>query len=114
MRRIVANSLERIGHNDCVEAASGGEALACIGTAIDCVITASHLPDMNGPQLVRAVRAMPLGSATPILMMVPRRARGDMDAARDAGVNDCLMKPFTPRILKAKVEGVVASPPAGA
>jgi DNA-binding response OmpR family regulator len=46
--------------------------------------------------------------------MAPRRARGDAEAARDAGANDCLMKPFTTRILKAKVEGAVAAPAAGA
>lgn len=114
MRRIVANSLERIAHNEYIEAASGREALANMGATVDCVIASSQLPDMNGPDLVRALRETPLGSTTPILMMAPRRARGDVDAAREAGANDCVTKPFTPRILKAKVEGVVAHPWAGA
>ncbi|MEW5916649.1 MAG: response regulator [Gemmatimonadota bacterium] len=114
MRRIVANSLERIGYSDCVEACSGSEALANIATAVDFVITAAHLPDMEGTDLVRALRASPLGTATPILVMAPRRARGDAAAARDAGANDCLMKPFTTRTLRAKVASAVAAPALGA
>jgi two-component system chemotaxis response regulator CheY len=108
MRRIVINSLQRIGYNDCVEAGDGIEALEQYGAAIDFVITDWNMPNMGGLELVQALRARPDGAKVPILMVTTRSVREDILAAAQAGVNNYVVKPFTPQVLKEKIEQVLS------
>ena len=50
MRRIVVNSLQRIGFNETVEAADGAEALAKFDESINFVITDWNMPNMSGTE----------------------------------------------------------------
>lgn len=108
MRRIVINSLQRIGYNDCVEAGDGIEALDQYGPAIDFVITDWNMPNMGGLELVQALRARPDGAKVPILMVTTRSVREDILAAAQAGVNNYVVKPFTPQVLKEKIDQVLS------
>src|SRR5690606_6786758 len=96
MRRIVINSLQRIGYDDCVEAGDGAEALERFGPEIDFVITDWNMPNMNGLELVRELRAREDGKTVPVLMVTTRSVREDILAAAQAGVNNYVVKPFTP------------------
>lgn len=108
MRRILVNSLERVGFTDCVEAEDGRQALEKFDASVAVVITDWAMPDMSGVELTRALRAGPGGASVPILMVTTRSVRGDV-AAAEAGANGCLVKPFTPRVLKEKIEQVLAT-----
>jgi two-component system chemotaxis response regulator CheY len=108
MRRIVINSLQRIGYNDCVEAGDGIEALEQYGPTIDFVITDWNMPNMGGLELVQALRARPDGAKVPILMVTTRSVREDILAAAQAGVNNYVVKPFTPQVLKEKIDQVLS------
>lgn len=58
MRRIIINSLHRLGYGDCEEAGNGREALERLSsTPVDMVITDMNLPEMDGIEFVRALRA---------------------------------------------------------
>jgi two-component system chemotaxis response regulator CheY len=107
MRRIVVNSLNRIGFADTVEAGDGQEALELFGPEIGCVITDWNMPQMTGIDFVRALRAHPDGATVPILMVTTRSVREDILAAIEAGVNNYIVKPFTPPVLKEKIDGVL-------
>ena len=56
MRRIVVNSLQRIGFTDAVEAGDGEEALAKFDASVKFVITDWNMPNMTGTELARALR----------------------------------------------------------
>ena len=109
MRRIVINSLQRIGYDDCVEAGDGAEALERFGPEIDFVITDWNMPNMNGLELVRELRAREDGKTVPVLMVTTRSVREDILAAAQDGVNNYVVKPFTPQVLKEKIDQVLAS-----
>lgn len=111
MRRIVINSLQRIGFTDIVEAADGQEALARFDSSIKFVITDWNMPNMAGTDFTRALRASPDGAHVPVLMVTARSVKEDILTAMEAGVNNYLVKPFTPQVLKEKID---ASLPAAA
>jgi two-component system, chemotaxis family, chemotaxis protein CheY len=109
MRRIVLNSLNRIGFSDTVEAADGVEALERFDDSVSFVITDWNMPNMSGLEFVRALRSRPEGAGIPILMVTTRSVREDILAAIEAGVNNYIVKPFTPQVLKEKIDQLLAA-----
>jgi two-component system chemotaxis response regulator CheY len=112
MRRIVVNSLQRIGFLETVEAGDGQEALAKFDDSVKFVITDWNMPNMTGTELARALRER--GEQVPILMVTARSVREDIIEAMEAGVNNYIVKPFTPQILKEKIDALLAAAPVGA
>ena len=106
MRRIVVNSLQRIGYTDTVEAADGREALGRFDASVGFVITDWNMPAMTGTELAKALRDR--GEQVPILMVTARSVREDIIEAMEAGVNNYIVKPFTPQIHKEKIDALVA------
>lgn len=109
MRRIIINSLQRIGYEKCVEAADGLEALNAFDASIEFIITDWNMPNMDGLEMVRSIRANPSGRSVPIIMVTTRGVREDVVEAAQAGVNNYLVKPFTPEVLKGRIEQVLAA-----
>ena len=109
MRRIVVNSLSRIGFGECIEAGDGAEALDALNPSVDFVITDWNMPNMSGLDFVKALRARADGGKVPILMVTTRSVREDIVQAAQAGVNNYIVKPFTPQVLKEKIDSVLGS-----
>lgn len=109
MRRIMINALQRIGYTDVVEASDGHEALTAFDSSIGFIVTDWNMPVMSGLEFARAVRAHPAGSSVPILMVTTRGAREDIVTAVEAGVNNYILKPFTPSVLKEKIDRLLAA-----
>lgn len=109
MRRIVVNSLKRIGFEKCVEAGDGAEALERFDSTVEFVITDWNMPTMTGLEFVRALRNRPEGKSVPVLMVTTRSVREDIVQAAQAGVNNYVVKPFTPQVLKEKIDQVLQS-----
>lgn len=109
MRRIVVNSLRRIGFESCIEAGDGAEALEAFDSSIEFVITDWNMPNMGGLDFVKALRARPDGKGVPILMVTTRSVREDIVTAAQAGVNNYVVKPFTPPVLKEKIDQVMSA-----
>ncbi|MEG8945610.1 response regulator [Rosettibacter firmus] len=111
MRRIVANSLKSIGYDNFVEAADGKEALSKLNSdeGINFVITDWNMPEVSGLELVKAIRSNEKTKSLPILMVTTRGLKEDILEALQAKVNNYIVKPFTPQILREKIEQILAS-----
>ncbi len=107
MRRIVINSLQRIGFNDTVEAGDGQEALAKFDSTVNFVITDWNMPNMSGTDFTKVLRSRPDGAHVPILMVTARSVKEDILTAMEAGVNNYIVKPFTPQVLKEKIDALL-------
>ena len=114
MRRIIVNALQRIGYTDVVEATDGQDALERLDQSIGFIITDWNMPNMNGVEFARAVRGTIIGQSVPILLVTARGAREGILAGLDAGVNNYMLKPFTPSVLKEKIERLMSTARAAA
>jgi len=108
IRRIITNALKTVGFPDTVEAANGKDALEKLtSTNVDFIITDWNMPEMNGLDFIKQVRANPDYSSLPILMITTRGTEHDVIEALQAKVNSYIVKPFTPQELKEKIEGIL-------
>ena len=108
MRRIVCNALKEIGYDDLVEAGDGNEALEQLKAAQpEFVITDWNMPNMNGLDLTKSIRADATHGDLPILMITTRGMKEDVLAAMQARVNNYVVKPFTPQVLREKIDLVL-------
>ena len=109
MRRSMIGTLKKIGYDDCVEASNGREGLERLAaTPADMVLTDWNMPEMNGLDLVRAIRADPATRTLPILMVTTNALPSDVDDAVWAGADDYVVKPFTTQTIKEKIEEILA------
>lgn len=107
MRRIIANSLKKIGFSEIIEAEDGVDALEKIdGRLVDLVVTDWNMPEMNGAELVEELRGRPEFDDIPIVMITTRGMKDDVITAMKLGVNAYVIKPFTPDILEQKLDAV--------
>lgn len=106
MRRIVNNSLKGLGYTDVIEAEDGKDALAKI-EGIDFIITDWNMPVMTGLEFTKAVRADDKYKHLPILMVTTRGVKDDIVEALTARVNNYVVKPFTPQVLKEKIDTII-------
>ncbi|AJC94537.1 chemotaxis regulatory protein [Campylobacter volucris] len=111
MRRIIKNTLVRLGHKDVLEAEHGVEAwdLLSQNDDIKVLITDWNMPEMNGLELVKKVRAEEKYADMPIIMVTTEGGKAEVITALKAGVNNYIVKPFTPQVLKEKLEDVLGS-----
>jgi len=108
MRRIIQNSLNKIGFEDLIDAENGVDALEKLeGQDVDLIITDWNMPEMNGGQLVIELRKHPSFKDKPILMITTRGMKEDVLTAVRIGVNGYIVKPFTPEILKKKIDEIM-------
>ena len=108
MRRIVVNALKSIGYENVVEAGDGSDALQKCDDSIELIITDWNMPVMGGLEFVKALRASPDHTKTPILMVTTRSVKEDILQAVEAGVSSYILKPFTPQVLKEKIDQILS------
>ena len=112
MREMVSFTLKGAGY-DVVEAEDGKLALAALGgVKVDAVITDLNMPNMNGFELIRALRADPAYKFTPILMLTTEGDDAKKQEGKAAGATGWIVKPFNPEKLVEVVKKVC--PPAAA
>jgi len=111
MRRIVLNSLKGLGYSDFMEAGDGKEAMDVLNANddIEFIITDWNMPNVSGLDLVKGIRVHPKYKDVPILMVTTRGVKEDIMEALQAKVNNYVIKPFTPPVLKEKIEQILAS-----
>jgi two-component system chemotaxis response regulator CheY len=106
MRTLLKGLLTANGMQVVAEAASGQEALDRLraeGT-VDLVLVDWNMPEMNGYDFVRAVRAEPHWDDIRLLMVTSETEAGKMAAALEAGANEYLMKPFGREAIRDKLQ----------
>jgi two-component system chemotaxis response regulator CheY len=103
IRSILARHLVELNF-EVVEAADGREALDCLATSgeFDLALVDWNMPNMNGLEFVRAVRADPAFDGL-LLIMVTSKSGADIAAALEAGANEYVVKPFTQRVINEKL-----------
>ena len=105
MRRII-NTLSRIGYTDVVEGENGKQGLEKLGQGgVEMIITDWNMPEMDGLEFVQHVRGQ--NPSIPILMVTTNAAKEDIVQALQSGVNNYVVKPFTPDTLKEKIESLL-------
>jgi len=108
MRRIIINTLNKLGHQEVLEASNGREGLDRLSAgAIDMVITDWNMPEMTGIEFIRAMRGMDKMKHLPVLMVTTNAAKDDIVEALRAGVNNYIVKPFTPETFREKIEAAI-------
>lgn len=107
MRQMVAMSLKSAGH-DVTEAEDGVQALTAAKQAqFDIVVTDINMPNMNGIELIHALRALPNYKFTPILCLTTESS-GDMKTkGKEAGATGWIVKPFSPEKLLSVINRVL-------
>lgn len=104
MRRIIKNTLQKLGFTSILEAGNGIEALEVMSkNKVDMIVTDWNMPEMDGLTFVKAVRQKEKYKELPILMITTEAAKEDILTALRSGVNNYVVKPFTPETLQEKV-----------
>ena len=104
VREVVVGYLRRDGH-EVVEAADGNRALELLESEPpDLVVLDMILPGVNGLDILRRVRST---SNIPVIMLTARAEESDRVAGLELGADDYVVKPFSPRELAARVNGVL-------
>ena len=110
MRRVIANTLKKLGYDDVVEAGDGEEGLQRVAQdRPDLILTDWKMPKMDGREFVRTLRTQGGMESIPVLMVTTHAERTDVVLALQAGVNDYVVKPFTPETLKEKIEALLGT-----
>jgi two-component system, chemotaxis family, chemotaxis protein CheY len=109
MRRIIKNTLNHLGYKDLLEAEDGQFAWDIMTQTPDIgvLVTDWNMPNMNGLELVKKVRAEQKYADMPIIMVTTEGGKTEVITALKAGVNNYIVKPFTPQVLKEKLEAVL-------
>lgn len=104
MRAALRQILRRLGH-EVLEAANGREALACIEQKgkPQFILVDWSMPEMDGLDFIRAVRAQEQYRDLPIMMITVETEMSQIVRALEAGANEYVMKPFTKEMIVEKL-----------
>jgi two-component system, chemotaxis family, chemotaxis protein CheY len=104
MRRIVRGLLKEIGYSNVEEAEDGAVALSMLKNArFDFVVSDINMPNMNGFELLKAIKADDALKALPVLMVTAEARKEDIVLAAQTGAAGYIVKPFTKATLEEKV-----------
>jgi len=107
IQELLAVNLARHGHA-VQRAASAEEAYRAVAQALpDVILLDWMLPDSPGPAVTRKLRADPRTREVPIIMLTARAGEDDKVAGLEAGCDDYITKPFSPRELEARIQAVL-------
>jgi len=102
-RQILRDLLATAGY-DMIEAEDGVQAIAAASEhRPDLILMDIQLPELDGYEATRRIKADPALNAIPIIVVTSYALSGDEDKARAAGCNAYVAKPYSPRALLAKI-----------
>lgn len=108
MLRIVDNLLRQLGFNNIDQATDGTMALDMFGKkSYGLVISDWNMEPMSGLEFLKHVRAGTHNKAVPFIMVTAESKTENVIAAKQAGVNNYIVKPFNAETLKNKIAAVI-------
>ena len=108
MRRIVRGLLKEIGYNNAEEAEDGAVALGMLkNQKFDFVVSDINMPNMNGFELLAAIKKDESLKHLPVLMVTAEARKEDIVRAAQDGAAGYIVKPFTKATLEEKVQKIM-------
>jgi two-component system chemotaxis response regulator CheY len=108
MRRIVRNLLKEIGYANADEAEDGAVAISKLrGGDFNFVVSDINMPNMNGFELLRQVRADSQLKNLPVLLVTAEAKKEDIINAAQCGASGYIVKPFTKATLEEKLAKII-------
>lgn len=112
MRRIIENLLKQLGFKNVIQAADGGAALKTLrehDQKFTLVISDWNMEPMSGMQFLKELRGDAKLKETPFIMVTAESKTENVVAAKQAGVNNYIVKPFSAETLKQKISSVIGA-----
>lgn len=105
--QLVSYNLIKAGfHVTCAE--SGEDGLECVQSEdVDCILLDLMLPGMTGMEVCNALKTNKNFSAIPIIMLTAKGEEDDIIAGLECGADDYVPKPFSPKVLIARIKAVL-------
>lgn len=109
MRAVARLALETVGGLGLCVCSSGAEALALVdGYDPDLIVLDVMMPEMDGPETLAALRAVPSAAHTPIVFMTGKDRPEEIARLRDLGAVDVITKPLDPMHLADRMRRIWA------
>lgn len=107
MRQMVSFTLKGAGYN-VVEAVDGVDALhKAKAQSFDCIVTDVNMPNKDGIELIRELRALPNYKFTPMLILTTESGMDKKQQGKEAGATGWIVKPFSPDQLLKTIKKVM-------
>lgn len=107
MRRIVRNLLKELGYTNVEEAEDGADGLNKLKQGgFEFVVSDWNMPNMDGLQMLQAIRADVNLKSLPVLMVTAEAKKENIIAAAQAGASGYVVKPFTAATLDEKLSKI--------
>ena len=107
MRKMIKFTLQPTGH-EIIEAADGAEAYEKLkARSVDLIITDVNMPRMDGIELTRKLRQIPMHARTPIVLLTTESSPEKKNQGRAAGATGWIVKPFNQQQLLKLVSQVL-------
>ncbi|WP_404308940.1 response regulator [Neorhodopirellula lusitana] len=105
IRNMIGRIMKTFGYetHEAGHGVEGLEQLAALGV-MDLILVDWNMPEMNGLEFIKAVRADSIHANTPMIMVTTESEMNRMALAFMAGVNEYIMKPFTEENIGSKLE----------
>lgn len=113
MRTILVNVLRGLGVNEIAEAKDGAEAAEELRSgAVDLVVMDWEMPEMNGMQLLRTIRAgkRNINPLLPVIVVSANTIARNIIQARDTGMTEFLAKPVSAQALYSRIVSIIENP----
>jgi two-component system, chemotaxis family, chemotaxis protein CheY len=107
MRQMIGFTLKENGY-EILTAANGKEGCEKLQEGLKFIITDLYMPEMDGIEFIRQIRASATNKFTPVIMLTTESEKEKQDSGRQAGASAWLIKPFTPEKLMETVKKVVS------
>ncbi len=107
MRNIQKKALNGLGYEDLAEAEDGAQALQQVSAfGPELILLDWNMPNMNGLEFLTEFRTK--DTKTPVIMVTTEAEKSRVIEAIKAGVSNYVIKPFTPDILKTRIDETLA------
>ncbi|MBD3318225.1 MAG: response regulator [Chitinivibrionales bacterium] len=108
MRRIEKTQIAAMGISEIIEAENGEEALSMLqdNMPIDVIFLDWNMPVMNGITFLRKMRENPKYASVKVIMCTSESEKSRVVEALQAGAHNFIVKPFTPEVLRERLEKV--------
>lgn len=110
IRELTRHCLKQLGCNQVTSAKSGEEALDALGkTKFDLIISDWNMDGISGLDLLTKIRGNPVIKALPFIMATGQKDKALVMAAKEAGANNYIVKPFSAADLRKRIEAVLGA-----